>query len=148
MLSPVEQPCPLSFPLFIVSLDDLLLPTHDFQMALSFFIKFYRLFDISRTHAPGLGHHHYLGLPPPSINWPPIPPPPPGLVPSPSHSPITLGDPKVDSCTRMRLFWALPPIPSRFPSTFPLIHGWGAVKHPTHLGPMLLAWHAHPSTYS
>src|SRR5258707_7214983 len=44
----------------------------------------------------------------------------------------------------MHLFWALPPIPSRFPPTFPLLHGWGAVKHPTHLGPMLLAWHVRP----
>src|SRR5258708_34145243 len=113
-------------------------------MALSFFLKFYQLFDISCTCTPVLGHHHYLGLPPPSINCPPIPPPPPGLVPCPSHSPITLGDPKVDSCARMHLFWALPPIPSQFPSTFPLIHGWGAVKHPTHLGPMLLAWHVRP----
>src|SRR5258706_5626765 len=76
MLSPVEQACTLTLPLFIVSLDDLLLPNHDFQVAHTSFIKFYRLFDISRTHAPGLGHHHYLGLPPPSINWPPIPPPP------------------------------------------------------------------------
>src|SRR5258708_14749294 len=46
--------------------------------------------------------------------------------------------PKVNSCAHTCLFWALPPIPSRFPLTFPLIHGWGAVKHPTHLGPMLL----------
>src|SRR5258708_10788777 len=113
-------------------------------MALSFFIKFYRLFDILHTCAPVLGPHHYLGLPPPSINWPPIPPPPPGLVPCPSHSPITLGNPKVNSHAHMRLFWALPPIPSRFPSTFPLIHSWGAIKHPTHLGPMLLPQHVCP----
>src|SRR5260370_20891940 len=102
-------------------------------MALSFFIKFYRLFDISRMHTPVLGHHHYLGLPPPSINWPPIPPPPPRLVPCLSHSPITLRDPKVDSCARTHLFWALPPIPIRFPSTFPLIHRCRLLDHPTRL---------------
>src|SRR5258707_7773692 len=106
-LSPVEQACTLTLPLFIISLDDLLLPNHDFQVAHTSFIKFYQLFDISHMHMPVLAHHHYLGLPPPSINWPPIPPPPPGLVPCLSHSPITLGDPKVDSCACTRLFWAL-----------------------------------------
>src|SRR5258708_27808639 len=90
-------------------------------MALSFFIKFYRLFDISHMRMPVLGHHHYLGLPPPSINWPPIPPPPPGLVPCPSHSPITLGDPKVDSCMHTHTCapdWGpIHPLPGRFLST-------------------------------
>src|SRR5260370_6708871 len=95
-------------------------------------------------HAPVWVTTTHLGLPsPPIIDWH-TPHPPPGLVPHPSHSPITLGNPKVNSCACTRLFWALPPIPSRFPLTFPLIHGWGAVKHPTHLGPMLLAWHVCP----
>src|SRR5260221_11478490 len=139
-LSPVEQACTLTLPLFIISLDDLLLPNHDFQVAHTSFIKFYQLFDISRTRTPVLGHHHYLGLPPPSINWPPIPPPPPGLVPSPSHSPITLGDPKVDS--RMRTHTCAPdwgpihPLPGRFLSTSGS-HGWGAAIIPFCGGPML-----------
>src|SRR5258708_15591141 len=67
------------------------------------------LFWVTTTH-PGLPS-------PPITNWH-TPHPPPGLVPCPSHSPITLGDPKVDS--HMHTHTCTPdwgpihPLPGRF----------------------------------
>src|SRR5258707_1824878 len=97
-----------------------------------------RLFWVTTTH---------LGLPsPPITDWH-TPPPPPGLVPSPSHSPITLGDPKVNS--RMRTHTCMPdwgpihPLPGRFLSTSGS-HGWGAIIIPFCGGPMLHTLHVHP----
>src|SRR5258706_14982015 len=82
-LSAVEQARTLTLPLFIVSLDDLLLPNHDFQVAHTSFIKFYQVYDFF-AHAracfgsspPTWGCH-----PPPSTGNH-TPPPSPGLVPS------------------------------------------------------------------
>src|SRR5260221_13896397 len=75
-----------------------MLPNHGFQVAHRFFHQiFHQTFDFAHTCAPVWVTTTHLGLPsPPITDWH-TPHPPPGLVPCPSHSPITLGNPKVDS---------------------------------------------------
>src|SRR5258706_5006002 len=75
-----------------------MLPNHGFQVAHRFF---HQTFDFAHMCAPVWVTTTHLGLPLPAITDWHTPHPPPGLVPCPSHSPITLGNPKVDSrmCT-------------------------------------------------
>src|SRR5258708_21684054 len=83
MVSPVEQARTLTLPLFIVSLDDLLLPNHNFQVAHTSFIKFYQLYDFfAHVHACFGSSPPTRGCHPPPSTGNHTPPPSPGLVPS------------------------------------------------------------------
>src|SRR5258708_21456666 len=96
-----------------------MLPNHGFQVAHRFFHQIYRqTFDFAHMCAPVWVTTTHLGLPlPPITDWH-TPHPPPGLVPCPSHSPITLGNPKVDSHVRTHTCapdWGpIHPLPGRF----------------------------------
>src|SRR5258708_3558501 len=90
----------------------------------------------------------HLGLPlPPITDWH-TPHLPPGLVPHAPYSPITLGDPKVDSRMRTHTHAHLIGAPStHFLVDFyrlPVHNGWGAAIIPFCGGPMLHTLHVHP----